>query len=35
MSVDDAIEKLGALGVSAFTDPVALVKTAAAACAGR
>jgi succinyl-CoA synthetase beta subunit len=35
MSMDDAIEKLGALGVSAFTDPVALVKTAAAACAGR
>jgi hypothetical protein len=35
MSMDDAIEKLGALGVSAFTDPVALVKTVAAACAGR
>jgi succinyl-CoA synthetase beta subunit len=35
MGVDDAIEKLGALGVSAFTDPVALVKAAAAACAGR
>jgi len=35
MSVHDAIEKLGALGVGAFTDPVALVKAAAAACAGR
>jgi succinyl-CoA synthetase beta subunit len=35
MSMDEAIEKLGALGVAAFTDPVALVKTAAAACAGR
>jgi succinyl-CoA synthetase beta subunit len=35
MSVDDAIEKLGALGVFAFTDPVALVKAAVAACAGR
>lgn len=34
-SLQEAIEKLGALGVCAFTDPVALVKTAAAACAGR
>ncbi len=35
MGLDEAIEKLGALGVSTFTDPVALVKAAAAACAGR
>jgi succinyl-CoA synthetase beta subunit len=31
MSVEAAIEKLGALGVAAFTDPVALVKAAAQA----
>ena len=35
MNMEDAIEKLGALGVCAFTDPVALVKTVAAACADR
>ena len=32
MSVEAAIEKLRALGVSAFTDPVALVRAAAAKC---
>ena len=31
MSVDEAIEKLRALGVAAFTDPVALVQAAAQA----
>jgi hypothetical protein len=31
MSVEAAIEKLAALGVAAFTDPVALVKAAAKA----
>jgi succinyl-CoA synthetase beta subunit len=34
MSTEAAIEKLRALGVAAFTDPVALVRAAAAACAG-
>jgi succinyl-CoA synthetase beta subunit len=29
MSVDEAIEKLRALGVAAFTDPIALVQAAA------
>jgi succinyl-CoA synthetase beta subunit len=29
MSTDQAVEKLRALGVAAFTDPVALVKAAA------
>jgi succinyl-CoA synthetase beta subunit len=32
MSVEAAIEKLRALGVAAFTDPLALVKAAAAKC---
>jgi succinyl-CoA synthetase beta subunit len=32
MSVEAAIDKLRTLGVSAFTDPVALVKAAAAKC---
>jgi succinyl-CoA synthetase beta subunit len=31
MSTDEAVEKLGALGVAAFTDPVALVEAAAQA----
>ena len=31
MSVDEAIEKLRALGVAAFTDPIALVRAAAQA----
>ena len=31
MSIDEAVEKLRALGVPAFTDPVALVKAAAQA----
>ncbi len=34
MSAEAAIEKLRALGVAAFTDPVALVRAAAATCAG-
>jgi succinyl-CoA synthetase beta subunit len=33
MSTEAAIEKLNALGVPAFTDPVALVKAVAAECA--
>jgi len=35
MSAAAAIERLGALGVPAFSDPVALVQAAAAHCAGR
>jgi hypothetical protein len=31
MTTDQAIEKLNALGVAAFTDPVALVKAVARA----
>jgi succinyl-CoA synthetase beta subunit len=31
MSMDEAVEKLRALGVAAFTDPVALVKATAQA----
>jgi succinyl-CoA synthetase beta subunit len=31
MSAEEAVERLGAVGVSAFTDPVALVKAAAQA----
>ena len=33
MSVEAAIEQLGALGVAAFTDPVALVRAVAQAVA--
>jgi hypothetical protein len=31
MSAEQAVERLRAMGVSAFTDPVALVKAAAQA----
>jgi succinyl-CoA synthetase beta subunit len=35
MSADEAVARLGAAGVAAFTDPVALVRAAAAAVAGK